>query len=196
MRPRCGAPPVCALGLLVGLSACAHAPQPRSSGPTVEVTLDDGRAAERPLTPGRAFEILIKMDPSIPSYAPRRLRFQLAQAGRLAFTIYGTGGDGGPGAALAEIDRVYEPSLTSSGKDGKWVLEELKVPTQHAPIWIGIHGPVERSRGFAGNSDPRLWASSRDSGLVFQRDPDPSTPLSATRVPRTPMVRVEVEPAP
>jgi hypothetical protein len=76
------------------------------------------------------------------------------------------------------------------------VVEELRLPgptpIQHAPVWVGIHGPAS---GAASANDPRLWASSHASGQVFQRDPDPATPLSSTAIPRTPLLRVEVEPA-
>jgi hypothetical protein len=181
---------------LLAIAACRHAPEMRTPGPSVEVALDDGQAAEKPLTPARTFEVLMKIDPGLPAYVPRRMRFLLAQGGHVIFTLYGTGPDGGPGATLCEIDRIYDPTMISSGKDGKWVVEELTIPgpnrVQRTPVWVGIHGPAG---GTVSANDPRLWASSHSSGLVFQRDPDPATPLSSTAIPRTPLLRVEVEPA-
>jgi hypothetical protein len=67
------------------------------------------------------------------------------------------------------------------------VVEPLAVPTIHGAIFLGI-------QALAGTDDPRLWASSNDSGKVFQRDPDPSTTLDRMRVPRVPMLRLEVSP--
>ena len=185
------------LPVTAALWACAHASAPRVPGPSMEVALDVGTPSERPLTPGRAFEVLMKFDPGLPAYVPRRFRFLLAQGGHIVFTLYGTTGDGGPGSRLVEIDRLYDPAMASSGKDGRWIVEEVTLPpdrrVQRGPLWIGFHGPVG---GGGGGNDPRLWACSHDSGLVFQRDPDPATPLSSTRIPRTPTLRVEVEPAP
>ena len=166
---------------------CAHV-GPIPSGPTVEIALDNGHPEERPLTPAKPFELLMRIDPALPAYRPRQLRLLLAQPGHLVLTIYATTPEGQPGAVLTTLDRHYDATLTSTGKDGKWIVERLDLPVQRAPIWIGLYG--------SGDGDVRLWASSNDSGNVFARDPDPSTPLSAGRQPRTPMVRVEVSPAP
>ena len=112
---------------------------------------------------------------------------------RLITHLYATSPEGEPGAVLTVVERSFDAQLTSNGTDGKWVVEELSLPVQRAPIWIGIHNPghaAETGRG----DDPRLWATSNDSGSVFQRDADPNTPRSATHIPRTPVVRLEVEP--
>lgn len=174
-----------ALSLLV--AGCAHAPaaRPAPSGPTLELQLDDGHASERPLTPNQTFEVLMRFDPGLPQWTPRRLRFLLAQPGHLFFTLYAEGADGHPGRALAGFDRVYDASLVSTGRDGRWVIEELELAPQRGPLWIGFHSP---------GGDVRLWASS-NSAAVYMRDPDPAAPFQSTRIPRTPMLRVEVAPA-
>jgi hypothetical protein len=116
------------------------------------------------------------------------MRFQLAQPGHLVFSLYSITGEGNPGAAFRTIDRTYGPEMTSSGNDGKWVIEELAgLPVQKGPIFIGIYSPEKES-------DPRLWATSNDSGAVFQREADPSVPLSQTAIKRTPRLRVTVRP--
>jgi hypothetical protein len=170
-------------------TGCSHAPETRpavTTGPTLELTLDNGRASERPLTPQKSFEMLVRFAPLVPDYIPLRIRFLLAQPGHLVFTVYATTPEDLPGAELTRIERDYEPALVSNGSDGRWVIERLALPVQHAPLWIGIY-----SRG---EGDPRLWASSNDSHAVFVRDADPAARLSE-RLPRTPVLRLEVAPA-
>jgi hypothetical protein len=172
------------LALLI--CGCAHT-GPISTGPTLELALDDGHPAEKPLTPAQTFEMLMKFDPALPGYTPRLIRFMLAQPGHVIFTFYDTAADGSPGKPLSTIDRVYEASWISDGKDGRWVVEVLDLPTQRAALYVGIQSP-------GGGGDPRLWASSNDTKKVYQRDPDPNVPLSATTIPRTPLLRLEVSP--
>jgi hypothetical protein len=173
----------CALAL-----ACAHRGALKIEGPSVEVALDEGRPSERPLTPGQPFEILIRIDPKLPQYQLASMRFQLAQPGHLVFTLYAITGEGNVGAPLKTIDRTYGPEMISAGDDGKFVVEDLSdVPVQRGPIFLGIYNPEKEG-------DARLWATSNDSGAVFQREADPSVPLSQTRLKRTPVVRVRVRP--
>jgi hypothetical protein len=170
------------------LASCAHL-EPRSTGPTLELALDDGHPSERPLTPTKTFEMLMKFDPKLPAFTARQLRFLLAQPGRILFTVYDTTPDGRPGNPLATVDRDYPASFVSDGKDGRWVIEPLELPSQHGPLFVGIQSP---SGGPSG--DPRLWASSVDTKQVFQRDADPNVPLTATTIPRTPILRLEISP--
>jgi hypothetical protein len=171
----------------VALLGCAHAPPPvETSGPTLELRLDEGRPDQKPLTPDRSFEMLMRFDPKLPQYVVRRIRFLLAQPGHLVLTVYETSPEGNPGAAVDRIDRVYEPIFVSDGKDGRWVVETPALGERHAPLWIGLYSP-------GGGGDPRLWATSNTSD-VFQRDADPTVPLYSGRIPRTPVLRVEVAP--
>ena len=172
---------LCALG-------CSHAPPPRREGPLIELRLDEGRAQERPLTPSRLFELLILFEPRMTSYQPVELRFLLAQPGHLVFHVYAVTGEGLPGPALKTIDRIYGPDLVSDSGDGKWVVEPLgDLPLQGGQLFIGLHGPDRQS-------DPRLWATSNDTGRVVQRDNDPRAPISRSR--RTPILRLVVAPRP
>ncbi len=179
-------------GMLLGtllLCGCAHNGDEKADTPypRIEVRLDEGRAAEKPLTPQKTFEILMKMDPGLGGYTPRKFRFLLAQAGKITFTLYQAGADGGPGAAIGTIEHDYDGAFVSDGKDGRWVTEKLiNYPIQHGTLWLGIHAPA--------GGDPRLWATSNRSE-AYQRDPDPSAALSNLKIPRTPMVRLEVVPA-
>jgi hypothetical protein len=170
----------------VMLTACAHAPV-ESGVPHIEIQLDDGKPVERPLMPSKTFELLVRFDPKLPAYRARRVRFLLAQAGRIFVSVYSGTADDHPGELIYSIDRDYAPQYTSNGTDGKWVIEVLDLPVQTKPIWIGFWS-------LGGSNDPRLWASNSESGQAFQRDPDPDVPLYSLKLPRTPLVRLELEP--
>src|SRR5207244_2167882 len=71
--------------------------------PEVEITLDDGRASEQPLTPAQPFEMLIRVDPHLAAYRLLRLRFLLAHPGHIVFTVYSVDDSGRPGKALKAI---------------------------------------------------------------------------------------------
>lgn len=173
-----------ALALLLG-GGCAHAPA-KPSAPEIELALDEGRAAERPLIPGKAFELLLRFEPKLPSYELLRMRFRLAQPGRIVFTVYGSDGNR-PGKPVKVIDRVYTSSLVAGAAEGKWVVEDLgDAGRLRGAFFVGIWGPVREG-------DPRLWATSNSSGEVFQRELDPA---ALSPVPRTPILRVTVAPQP
>ena len=169
-------------------ASCTRPPPTEIPGPQIEVQLDEGRSSERPLTPSPTFEVLMRIDPHLSVFHPIALRFLLAQPGHVVFRLYATDDVGHPGPMLLELDRLYGPEMTSSGSDGKWVVERIEgVPPQHAPVFVGISSPEKQS-------DPRLWASSNDTGSVFQREADPAVTLDQTRIPRTPKLRVTVVP--
>jgi hypothetical protein len=179
-----------AVAVAVAVAGCGHLPPPVVSGPEVEMSLDEGRAVERPLTPDKTFEMLVRIDPKLPGFQPERMRFLLAQPGHIVFTVYAVDGNGHVGKELKVIDRVYGPELASTAGDGKWITESLAdVPVQRAPIFVGLYSPEK-------HGDPRLWASANDSGEVFQRELDAANAAAATRIPRTPKLRVVVEPRP
>ena len=153
----------------------------------LELAFDDGQPSERPLLPGADGEWLIRFEPTLSAYKPQRIRLLVAQPGKLRLSLYRHDDSGRPGAKLTQLERTYEVNHTSSGLDGKWVLEPvLDVPVVTGPLWLGISVPA---------SDPsaaRLWTSRRESGQVFQRDAEPGTALQSTKLPMTPMVRLLV----
>ena len=156
----------------------------------LELAFDDGQPSERPLLPGADGEWLMRFEPTLPAYKPQRIRLLIAQPGKLRLSLYRHDDSGRPGAKLTQLERTYEVNHTSSGLDGKWVLEPvLDVPVQTGPLWLGISVPA---------SDPsaaRLWTSRRESGQVFQRDAEPGTALQSTKLPMSPMVRLLVSAA-
>ena len=153
----------------------------------LELAFDDGQPAERPLLPSADGEWLIRFLPTLPAYKPQRIRLLVAQPGKFRLTLYRHDDSGRPGAKLTQLERTYEVNHTSSGLDGKWVLEPvLDVPVVTGPLWLGISVPT---------SDPsaaRLWTSRRESDQVFQRDAEPGTALQSTKLPMSPMVRLLV----
>ena len=153
----------------------------------LELAFDDGQPSERPLLPGADGEWLMRFEPTLPAFKPQRIRLLIAQPGKLRLSLYRHDDNGRPGAKLTQLERTYEVNHTSSGLDGKWVLEPvLDVPVLTGPLWLGISVPA---------SDPsaaRLWTSRRESGQVFQRDAEPGTARQSTKLPMTPMVRLLV----
>ena len=183
------------VGTLVLTTAVGCSGGPKSTKATVqetelELAYDDGQPAERPMLAGADFEWLIKFEPNLPAYSPRRLRLLVAQPGELRLYLYRHDeASGRPGARLGAVERTYDASFTSSGRDGKWVSEPLSgVPVQTGPVWVGISVPKPDS-GAA-----RLWASKNESLQVYQRDAEPTTALQSGRLPVTPMVRLLVLP--
>lgn len=171
------------------LAGCAAGSNYVGNAPReLELTLDDGHPAQRPVLPVSSYELLIKAEPNLPKFKPVRVRFLVAQPGRLVFNLYDTEGTGKPGKLLASIDRNYGPELTSNGNDGKWVVERLpELPAQKGTLWLGVGVSDVASEG-------RVWAAANDSGGVYQRDQQPGTALISAAVHYTPMVRLAVQP--
>lgn len=183
---------ILALGLLVlPLSGCATSNWSTSGSSIreVEMAYDDGHPKERPILPSGGFELLIKNEPNIPSYKLLRVRFLVAQPGRLVLHLYSTGKDGRPEKVLYTISGDYGAQLTSNGSDGKWVVEMLPadLPPVQGTLWVGIGVPDP-------SSEARIWASRNDSEHVYQRDEEPQTALISAPVHYTPMVRVSLQP--
>lgn len=194
-RPLAGALPV-AVGLVLGLGGggCTGSQKARDRDAVPETALelayDDGQASERPLLPPAGYEWLIKFEPALPAYRPLRLRLLLAQPGPLRLALYAADAAGHPGALLRTLERTYAPELTSGGQDGKWLLETLsELPVQSAALFVGVSVPAP------GNDAARLWASAHPSPQIFQRDAEPGTALQSSRLPLTPLLRLELVPA-
>lgn len=179
--------------LAIPLGACSGSG--KSTKATVietelELSYDDGQPAERPILAAPDFEWLIKFEPNLPAYTPRRLRLLVAQPGELRLILYRhDDATGRPGARIGAIERSYDATFSSGGHDGKWLSEPITgVAVQTGPLWVGISVPRTDS------SAARLWASKNESAQVFQRDAEPTTALQSGRLPVTPMVRLLVVP--
>lgn len=180
-----------AAGLLfvAGCAGLSGGPNATSLQTELELAHDDGQPLERPVLGTPEFEWLLRFNPGLPSYRPGRLRFMVAQPGKLRLALYKHDeASGRPGAQLAVLERTYDFGQTSGGRDGKWILEPVAAaPTMSGPVWVGISVP--QVEGGA-----RLWASRRESEHAFQRDAEPATALQSSRLPATPLVRLLVEP--
>ncbi len=173
--------------LALTLGACASGPAlPPVEGPLVELAHDEGRLDDKPNLPGRQLELLVRFDPKLPAYRLRRMRFLLAQPGRIVFTFYRALPDGNPGEMVAEIDRHFGPELVSAPEavDRRWVLEDLAaVPLSSGPFVVGVAAPEREG-------DPRLWAAGEGTGHVFEREWDGSI----GRFRHAPVLRIELQP--
>lgn len=186
--------PFVAAGLLcvAGCAGLSGGPNATSLTTELELAHDDGQPLERPVLGTPEFEWLLRFSPGLPSYRPARLRFMVAQPGKLRLALYKHDeASGRPGAQLAVLERTYDFGQTSGGRDGKWILEPIAAAPQLAAmsgsVWVGISVP--QVEGGA-----RLWASRRESEHAFQRDAEPATALQSSRLPVTPLVRLLVEP--
>lgn len=183
------------VGVVLLTTGVACSGGPKSTRATVletelELAYDDGQPTERPILAAADFEWLIKFEPNLPAYSPRRLRLLLAQPGELRLVVYRHDeATGRPGARLGAVERSYDATFTSGGRDGKWLSEPLPgIGVQSGPLWVGISVP--RPDGGAA----RLWASKNESPQVFQRDAEPTTALQSGRLPVTPLLRLLVVP--
>ncbi len=183
-------PVVLAAALTAGCSGSAKSTRATLQETELELSYDDGQPAERPMLAGLDFEWLIKFEPNLPAYSPRRLRLLVAQPGELRLVLYRHDeASGRPGARLAAVEKNYDAAFTSGGRDGKWVSEPLgSLGPQSGPVWLGISVP--KPDGGAA----RLWASKNESPQVYQRDAEPTTALQSGRLPVTPMARLLVVP--
>lgn len=158
--------------------------------PTLELAYDDGQASQRPLLPAQREEWLVRFDPGFSTYRAHRLRLLVAQPGVLHLALYAADSAGRPGSLLHETDKTIAAELSSNGSDGKWALESLlDVKPLSGPLFVGV------SVVSPGPTAARLWVSSATSEQVFQRDPEPGTAQQSTRLPFTPLLRLEVVPA-
>jgi len=182
-----------ALALLFLLqSGCASSSRLLGNGQVsheLELSFDDGQPADRPLLPPIEGEWLLRFEPTLPAYKPQRVRFLVAQPGKIRFSLYAQDASGRPGAKLFSVERAYEINHTSSGSDGKWVLESMgDVAALSGPVWLGISVPT------ADVTAARLWVSRKEATQAFSRDPEPGTALQSTPLKVTPMVRLLVLP--
>ena len=91
-----------------------------------------------------------------------------------------------PGEPLDTFTRELGDKEISTGKDGRWVVEDLQdLDTIEGVVWIGV-------RKAAGA--PALWTSGLVSGQTFLRDRDLTKGVGILPVKRSPMVRLELAP--
>jgi hypothetical protein len=175
--------------LLVVLAAsCAAAPPPpaSSSAATVLLAHDDGRVDGALSFPSLRHESLIRFELPPGEHQLRRLWLQPTAPGTVRFAFYDQTPLEAPGQLLHEGTIVIPMPAVSSGKDGRWLYQDLaNLPAQKGVLWLGL----KRTEG-----EPAIAASRIDTGQYFLRSDDPANPVELRPVRRTPLVRLEVSP--
>jgi len=150
------------------------------------VAYDDNRPSAALTFPTTTYEALVRFDP-ITKQRPWRLWMLAQAAGTVTVTLYKDTVFTAPGDPIDTFTREIVADDVSSGRDGRWMVEDLQnVDAIDASIWVGV-------RKVAGA--PALWTSAVASGQSFLRDRDPSKGVSILPVKRTPMIRLELVPA-
>jgi hypothetical protein len=175
-----------AAGILA--SGCAHAPQPTGPHYPRELVLafDDNRASAVLALPSLTYESIVRFELPAGKHRPLRLRMQAEAAGTVVIALYENSVLESPGETIRELTREIVPDDLSSGRDGRWVVQDLEgVAPLTGTVWIGV-------RKLAGA--PALWTSTIVSGQTYLRDRDPRHALGLLPVKRTPMIRLELLP--
>jgi hypothetical protein len=177
-----------ACGALLLAASCGHAP---SGGPrdlhAVLLAFDDNHASASLTFPSLSYETLVRFEPPPGPHRPWRLWMMVEAPGTVTVTLYQNTLLEGPGEPLDTFTRELADPDVSTGKDGRWAVEDLQdLDKIDGPIWVGV-------RKVAGA--PALWTSPVVSGQCFLRDRDPAKSLGILPVKRTPMIRLELAPA-
>lgn len=173
---------------VVLLAACAPALPPPGSAIPRELIFahDDNRVTAGLRFPNLTYESIVRFELPTGKYRALRLRLMAETAGTIAITFYENSVLECPGEEIKVITRELVKEDLSTGKDGRWVVEDLRgLPPLDGVVWVGL-----RKMG----GEPAVWTSSVVSGQVYLRDRDPSHGLGLLPVKRTPMVRLEVMP--
>ena len=177
------------VGLLLAAAAagCGHGADAATAAPREFVmAYDDNRATASLVFPSLTYESILRLELPDGKHRPDRLQLQAAAPGTLAITVYENDLLESPGEPIFEVTRELVGEDVSNGKDGRWVLADLRDrPELKGVVWIGM-------RKMAG--EPAIWTSAVVSGQAYLRDRDPKKSMGLLPVKRTPMVRLAVRP--
>jgi hypothetical protein len=168
--------------------ACAPAPLPPGARITRELVLayDDNHGTASLKFPNLTYESIIRFEPPEGKHRALRLRLMAEAAGTIAIAFYENSVLECPGEEIRVITREVGKDDVSNGKDGRWVVEDLRdLPPLKGVVWVGL-----RKMG----GDPSIWTSAVVSGQVYLRDRKPGSVLGLLPVKRTPIVRLEILP--
>jgi hypothetical protein len=175
-----------ALVLTAFLSACAHdsSGRPRDLRAYL-LAFDDNRPSAMVTFPTLTYETLVRFVLPPGSHRPWRLWLMAAAAGTVTVSLYKNTLLEAPGDPFDTFTREIVPQEVSTGKDGRWIVEDLQdLDPIDGVIWVGV-----RKVG----GDPALWTSSTP-GQTFLRDRDLSRGVGILPVKRTPLLRLELAP--
>jgi hypothetical protein len=176
-----------ALAIAAVVAGCGPPPDagPRTPREFV-LSYDDNRPSASLVFPSLTYESILRLELPEGKHRPLRLRLQAAAAGTLAITVYENDLLESPGEPIFELTRELGVEDVSTGKDGRWAIEDLRErPELKGVVWIGM-----RKMG----GEPAIWTSSVVSGQAYLRDRDPKRSMGLLPVKRTPMLRLEVLP--
>jgi len=169
----------------LGCGPAALPPGARISREVV-VAHDDNHATANLTFPNLTYESIVRFDLPSGKHRALRLRLMAEAAGTLGITFYENSVFECPGEEIQVITREVLKDDLSNGKDGQWVVEDLRdLPALDGVVWVGL-----RKLG----GQPSIWTSAVVSGHVYLRDRDPAHGLGLLPVKRTPMVRLEILP--
>lgn len=175
-----------ALVLTALLSACGHDPsgRPRDLRAFL-LAFDDNRPSATLTFPTLTYETLVRFALPPGSHRPWRLWLMAASAGTVTVSLYKNTVLEAPGDPFDTFTREIVAQEVSTGKDGRWIVEDLQdLDAIDGVIWVGV-----RKVG----GDPALWTSSTP-GQTFLRDRDLSRGVGILPVKRTPLLRLELAP--
>jgi hypothetical protein len=176
------------VALLVFGVGCAHESDAAGPHGSRELTLayDDNHATATLTFPSLTYESVLRFELPSGKHQSLALRLMAASAGTIVITFYENAILECPGDEIHVITRDLVKEDVSNGKDGRWVVEDLRgLPPLKEVIWIGV-----RKVGGA----PSLWTSTVVSGQTYLRERDPSRAMGLLPVKRTPMIRLDVRP--
>jgi len=177
---------------VLGLAAlcaggCASAPsgKPRDLRAYL-LAFDDNRPSSTLTFPTPTYEALVRFEAPPGQHRPWRLWFMAAAPGSVTISLYKNTVFEAPGEPLEIFTRELGDKEVSTGKDGRWAVEDLQdLDLIDGVVWVGV-------RKAAGT--PALWTASNVSGQSFLRDRDPTRGVGILPVKRTPMLRLELAP--
>ena len=167
--------------------ACGHEPSGRPRDlRALLLGFDDNRPNATLTFPSQTYEALLRFDAPPGQHRPFRLWMMAAAPGAVTVSLYKNTILDAPGEPLDTFTRELGDKEISTGKDGRWVVEDLQdLDTIEGVVWIGV-------RKAAGA--PALWTSGLVSGQTFLRDRDLTKGVGILPVKRSPMVRLELAP--
>jgi hypothetical protein len=176
------------VALALGVGACGHAPAISgvSDAFTHELVLsyDDNRPSGQLAFPNLTYESLVRFELPAGKHRALRLRALVSAAGSIEISLYANSPLEAPGDLLERFTWTVEPADASSGKDGRWLVSDLRdLQALDGIIWVGL-----RKTG----GEPTVWTSSANSGQTFLRDRRSGDTMGILPVKRTPMVRLEL----
>lgn len=180
------------LARLLGLvalvaSGCASAPSGRARDLRAYLlAFDDNRPSATLTFPTPTYEALVRFEAPPGQHRPWRLWFMAAAPGSVTISLYKNTIFEAPGEPFETFTRELGDKDLSSGKDGRWAVEDLQdLDPIEGVIWVGVHKAA---------GSPALWTASNVSGQSFLRDRDPTRGVGILPVKRTPMLRIELAP--